>query len=61
MLVIFKRFGTYCVTTEENYNTFISNERAIQRCPGFKTAQEVIDYYVKYGWAKPEDFIIEEE
>ena len=59
-LIIYKSLGTYCVTPEENYNAYIQDARAISKCPGFKSAQEVIDYYAKYNWAKPDDFIVKE-
>jgi hypothetical protein len=59
--VIYKQFGQLCVTTEENYKAGISNARAVTKVQGFKTAQEVIEYYCEVLGCKAEDFTIKGE
>ena len=57
-MVIYKSLGTYCVTTEENYNARIQNARAIHRMQDFNSAAEVIKYYCSHFGSKAEDFTI---
>ena len=59
--VIYKRLGDYYTTNEENYNARIQNARAIHKMQGFKSPQEIIEYYCTYCGSKPEDFIVVEE
>ena len=56
--IIYKNFLGYCVTTLENYNAKIRNERAVQKCYDFKNTDEIIEYYCEYFKCKREDFII---
>lgn len=56
--VIYKSNGDFCVTTKENYNAIVQNAREIVKVVGFKTAEEIIEYYCKNIKTKPEDFIV---
>lgn len=56
--VIYKSLKGYCVTSEKNYKSRISNTREIQDCSAFKSAKEIIDYFCKYFKRKEDDFII---
>ena len=56
--VIYKENGVYKTTTEENYNSRIQNARRIHVMNDFETAEEIIDYYVKYFGSNKEDFIV---
>lgn len=56
--VIYKNIFGYCVTTEENYNARIQNERIIQKCYDFEDVEEIIKYYCNYFGSKRDDFII---
>ena len=61
-LVIYKSLGKYRVTPESNYNARIQNARKVQKLDDFESADEIIDYYVKYGWANgKDDFKVIEE
>lgn len=58
--VIYKESNMFYVTNERNYHAHIQNAREILKMPGFETAQEIIEYFIKYGWAKSADeFIVE--
>lgn len=57
-MVIYKSLGTYCVTTEENYNARIQDARAIHRLEAFDSAEEVIKYYCTHFGSKADDFTI---
>ena len=58
MYVIWESFGGYKMTNEENYKARIRNERRITTFPSpdFKSAQEVIDYCVKYFGGNASDY-----
>lgn len=56
--VIYKVSGVYHTTTEENYNARIQNARNIHTLKDFESAEEIIEYYIKWFQAKREDFII---
>ena len=58
--VIFKENGVLKTTTESNYNSRIRNVRTIHTLTDFESAEEIIDYYIKYFGSKKEDFIIAE-
>lgn len=60
-LVIYKGLSGYEVTPKSNYEARVQNARAIKHLDDFNSAQEVIDYYKKYGWADEEDFEIIDE
>lgn len=55
-LVIYKSLGSYKVTPKSNYDTNISNARLVQDMKDFDSADEIIDYYVKYFGSKKDDF-----
>lgn len=57
-IVIYKEFGTFKTTTEENHNRKVQNASEICSWENFETAEEIIDYCVKYCGKKAEDFII---
>lgn len=59
--VIYKSFGVYCVTTEENYNAPIQDANKICRMENFSNPEEIINYYCTYCGSKQEDFIIADE
>ena len=56
--IIYKELGIYKTTTEENYNARIQNARRIHTWNDFNSAEEIIDYYIKYFKATREDFIV---
>ena len=56
--VIYKSFKGYCVTSEKNYKSRISNAREIKDCSAFDSSKEIIDYFCKYFNLKEDDFII---
>lgn len=56
--VIYKENGVFKATTEENYNSKIQNARVIHTLADFESAQEIIDYYIRYTNSKKEDFIV---
>lgn len=56
--VIYKNLFGYCVTTEENYNARIQNERLVQKCYDFESVEEIITYYCEHFNCKANDFII---
>ena len=59
--VIYKVLGKYKGTPESNYNARIQNARAIQDLSSFKSAKDIMDYFIKYGWADSYDeFIVKE-
>lgn len=58
--VIYKENGVYKTTTEENYNRRIQNAREISVWNDFESAQEIIDYVVKYYNDSKENYIIAE-
>ena len=61
-LVIYKSLGKYKITPKSNYSARIQNARKIHSLDDFSSADEIIDYYVKNGWAKgKEDFEILDE
>ena len=58
-LVIYKQFGGFRVTPESNYNARIQDARKIQKIDDAESADEIIKYYIKYGWADSnDDFIV---
>lgn len=60
-LVIYKENGVFKLTTEENYNATTRNAHQISTWEAFKTAEEIINYCIKYfNSIKKEDFIIKE-
>ena len=56
-IVIFKKYGIYYTTSEENYNAVIRNVREETAWVNFKSAQDIIDYS-RFEGKKPSDFII---
>ena len=56
--VIYKENGIFKTTTEENYNARIQNARIICNWENFESAEEIIDYLIKYCNYKKENFII---
>lgn len=57
-LVIFDHCNILAVTTEDNYNNRIMDERKITLCRDFSSPDEIIEYYCKYFNCVPADFII---
>ena len=55
MYVIWKEEG-YKMTTEENYNAYIRNERKVSDWSAFNSADEIIEYCVKWFGGKAEDY-----
>ena len=60
-LVIYKALDKYRVTPKSNYNSRIQNARKIQKLDDFNSAEEIINYYVKNGWAKEDEFEVIDE
>lgn len=56
--IIYKSLDTFKTTTEENYNARIQNAKKICSWENFESAEEIIDYCIKYCNAKKEDFIV---
>ena len=56
--VIYKTPLGFCSTTDENYNAMIQDERKIQKWDGFESAEEIIEYAIKYLNKCREDFIV---
>ena len=56
--VIYKTNGLYKTTSEENYNRVIQNAREIHNMYDFESAEEIIEYYVKWFGCNKEDFIV---
>lgn len=56
--IIYKQNGEFKTTTEANYKAEIQDAFKIQTWKDFETAEEIIEYCVKYCGRKREDFII---
>jgi hypothetical protein len=56
--VIYKEFGTFKTTTEENYKAQIRNASKVCTWKDFESAEEIIDYCIKYCGKKQDDFVI---
>lgn len=60
-VVIYKELGKYRATPESNYNNRIQDARKVQKLDAFESPDQIINYYIKYGWAKsPDEFIVDE-
>ena len=57
-IIIYKELGTLKTTTEENFNARIKDASRISTWKDFETAEEIIEYCVKYCGKKAKDFII---
>lgn len=53
--VIYKEGGIYKTTPESNYNSRIQNARKIHEVDWAESAEDIINYYIKNGWAKSSD------
>ena len=53
--VIYKEGGVYKTTPESNYNSRIQNARKIHEVDWAESAEDIINYYIKNGWAKSSD------
>lgn len=59
-IVIFESMGTLCATNESNFKTYACDVRKIHYMNDFENPKEIMDYYIKYGWATSyDDFIVE--
>lgn len=56
--VIYKENGVYKTTNEENYNSRIQNARQIHTMNDFESAEEIMEYYIKWFGCNREDFIV---
>jgi hypothetical protein len=56
--VIYKENGIYKTTTEDNYKRIIRNAREIHNMHDFESAEEIMDYYIKWFKCNKEDFIV---
>lgn len=54
-VVIYKENGVYKTTPESNYNARIQNARKIHKIDWANSPKDIIDYYIKYGWANSSD------
>lgn len=59
-MVIFKTLTGYKFTSEENYLAQIQDARAVTGCSEFDSAQDIIDYFVRYFKSNQSDFIVKE-
>ena len=57
-LIIFNFCGILAVTTKENYNKRIMDERKVTKLKDFESPAEIIEYYCKYFNCKQSDFEI---
>ena len=58
--VIYKENGIYKTTNETNYNRAIQNAREVHNMYDFDSAEEIIEYFVKWFKSNREDFIVVE-
>lgn len=58
-LVVYKEFGEYKVTPKSNYDSHISDTRKVTKLKDFESFDEVVNYYIKYGWADSRDDFID--
>lgn len=58
-LVVYKEFGEYRVTPKSNYDSHISDTRKVTKLKDFESFDEVVNYYIKYGWADSRDDFID--
>ena len=56
--VIFKKFGEYYTTTEENYYARIENARLTHRYGHASGADEIVKYFCEHFNSAADDFII---
>lgn len=56
--VIYKENGVFKTTNEENYNRAIQNAREVNVMKDFESAEEIIEYFVKWFKSNEEDFIV---
>lgn len=56
--VIYKSKGDFYITTKQNYESPIQNAREITKIIGFRTAEEIIDYYCKNIKMSRDNFIV---
>lgn len=56
--VIYKENGVYKMTEEENYNRQIRNAMLIHNMKDFESAEEIIEYLVKWCGYNKEYFIV---
>jgi hypothetical protein len=56
--VIYKEDGIYKSTTLDNYTAVIKNARLICSWENFNSADEIIDYCIKWCGKKKEQFMI---
>lgn len=50
--------GCYCITSRENYEARVTNARAVLRCDGYDTAEDLRDYLVKHGYGTKDQYTI---
>lgn len=48
----------WCVTARENYEARLRNARTVLMCDGFKTPEELRDYFVKRGYGTADQYVI---
>ena len=56
MYIIFKDLKGYKMTDEANYNARIRNERKVSDWSAFSSAEEIIEYCVKYYGGTAEEY-----
>lgn len=56
--VVFRRNGVLYLTTLSNFESIIPDANALTRLEGFKTYEEVTDYFWKWKQI-PKDYIID--
>lgn len=56
-LILYKAFGRYCITTEENYNSRIMDGTKVMRFSDGFTKEQAVSYVTNYGLATKEELI----
>ena len=56
-LVLYKAYGRYCITTEENYNSRIMDGTKVMRFSDDFTKEQAISYVTNYGLATKDELI----
>ena len=59
-MVIYESLGDLFLTTKENYNSPVQNSRLVQNMSrvGFKSVQEIIDYFVDHYNDRESNYIV---
>ena len=56
--VIYKVFGVYYVTSEENYCARIRDERRVMKMHGFDSVEQIVSYFCRHFDFAASDFVV---